>query len=188
MTPTWGRRPEPDEAWIGLGTNLGDREANLRAAVRHFGEALVALSPIVETEPWGIREQPWFLNAVARLRWTDGARALLERCLDVERALGRHRELKNGPRVIDLDVLLVSGLELDEPGLRVPHPGIAGRRSVLEPWAALSPELLVPGLDAPLAVLGGGAESLPAQETRPWATGGEPATAARVASQEAEEA
>ena len=69
MNPRGGRVPEPDEAWIGLGTNLGDREANMCAALDHFGEAVVALSPIVETEPWGIREQPWFLNAVARLRW-----------------------------------------------------------------------------------------------------------------------
>ncbi len=168
MTATGGRAPEPDEAWIGLGTNLGDREANLRGALSHFGDAVVQVSPVVETEPWGIREQPWFLNAVARLRWTAGPRALLDQCLEVERLLGRHREIKNGPRVIDLDVLLVGAHELDEPGLRVPHPGVAGRRSVLEPWAALAPDLLVPGLDAPLAVLCSRAVSLPAQQTRPW--------------------
>lgn len=168
MTATFGRSPAADEAWIGLGTNLGDRATYLQRALDSFGDAVVSVSPIVETEPWGIRDQPWFLNTVARLRWTAGPRALLERCLAIERLLGRHREVKNGPRVIDLDVLLVGEAVLDIPGLQVPHPGIAGRRSVLEPWAAAAPDLVVPGLDAPLAILRARADALPAQETRPW--------------------
>jgi len=163
-----GRPPEADEAWIGLGTNLGDRAAHLTAALKAFGTSVTVVSPVVETEPWGIRDQPWFLNAVARIRWTRGADALLRRCLEIEKQLGRHREQKNGPRVIDLDVLMVRDLELELPGLRVPHPGIAERRSVLEPWAAVAPDLLVPGLDAPLAVLRARAETLPDQGTRPW--------------------
>lgn len=167
MTARFGRHPAADEAWIGLGTNLGDRHANMQAALSAF-DCVVEVSPVVETEPWGIRDQPWFLNAVARLRWTDTPRALLERCLAVERELGRHREVKNGPRTIDLDVLLVGGVQLDEEGLQVPHPGIAARRSVLEPWAAIAPDLLVPGLEAPLAVLRARAQTLPEQETRAW--------------------
>lgn len=104
------------------------------------------VSPIYETSPWGIVDQPWFLNQVARLEWSDSADALLARCLDAERAMGRQRERKNGPRLIDLDVLLVGDLRQDRDGLTVPHPGIASRRSVLEPWADLAPELVVPGL------------------------------------------
>jgi len=162
------RAPAGDEAWIGLGTNLGDRAANLDEAARQFGQAVVAISPVYETAPWGIREQPWFLNAVLRLRWTHGARVLLARCLDIEQALGRVRAERNGPRTIDIDVLLAGPGRLDEPGLCVPHPGIAGRRSVLEPWAAVAPELLVPGLDAPLAVLRDRARSLDGQSVRSW--------------------
>ena len=161
------RGPAPDEAWIGLGTNLGDRQANLLAAARSFGDAST-LSPVFETAPWGILDQPWFLNAVLRLRWREGARALLVRCLAVEQSLGRVRAERNGPRTIDIDVLLVGPGRLTEAGLSVPHPGIAGRRSVLEPWAAVAPELLVPGLDAPLGVLRDRARVLDGQEVREW--------------------
>lgn len=160
------RAPAPDEAWIGLGSNLGDREAHLHAAAERFGDAVVLMAPIVETEPWGITEQPWFLNTVLRLRWTHGARALLALCLETERALGRVRVEKNGPRTVDVDVLLCGPGLLDEPGLTVPHPGIATRRSVLEPWAAVAPDLVVPGLIEPLSALRDAAAELPGQGVR----------------------
>ncbi len=162
------RGPAPDEAWIGLGTNLGDREANLRAAVDYFAESFVDVAPVLETEPWGIVEQPWFLNTVVRLRWTAGARSLLSRCLATEQALGRVRVARNGPRTIDIDVLPCGPGRPDEPGLRVPHPGIATRRSVLEPWAALAPNLLVPGLDATLSDLEVRTRGLAGHGSRPW--------------------
>ncbi|MCO4770909.1 MAG: 2-amino-4-hydroxy-6-hydroxymethyldihydropteridine diphosphokinase [Deltaproteobacteria bacterium] len=170
------RGPAPHEAWIGLGTNLGDREANLAAAVRHFGEHVVLVSPVFETEPWGILDQPWFLNAVVQLRWTTGARTLLTRCLAVEKALGRIREERNGPRTIDIDVLLMGPGRLREEGLTVPHPGIAGRRSVLEPWAAVAPGLIVPGLGAPLEVLEERTRGLDGHGSRPWLAPGKRAS------------
>lgn len=160
------RRPAPDEAWIGLGSNLGDREAHLRQAAARFGDAVVLVGPIVETEPWGITEQPWFLNTVVQLRWTRGARELLALCLETERALGRVRVEKNGPRTVDVDVLLAGPGRLDEPGLTVPHPGIATRRSVLEPWAPVAPDLVVPGLAATLEELRVAAAGLPGQGVR----------------------
>ena len=164
------RRPLPDEAWIGLGTNLGDRDSYLAEAALHFADVLVERSPVYETAPWGIKEQPWFLNAVLRLRWNDGARSLLLRCLAVEQALGRVREQPNGPRTIDIDVLLTGPGKVAEEGLRVPHQGIASRRSVLEPWADLAPELLVPGLTETLQELRVAARSLDDQSVRLWPT------------------
>lgn len=163
MTP---RPPRDDEAYVGLGGNVGDREAALCAAIEALGACVVAVGPLVETEPWGILDQAWFLNGVVRLRWTEGPEALLARCLVIEAQLGRVRAERNGPRVLDLDVLLVGPSVRDAPGLTVPHPGIAHRRSVLEPFAALAPDLLVPGLDLPLALLRQRAEALPGQRVR----------------------
>lgn len=167
MTAPAPRTPGVDEAWIGLGANLGDREDALQRALDAFPE-LEVVGPVVETEPWGIREQPWFLNTVARLRWRSGARALLARCLRVEESLGRVRAERNGPRTIDLDVLVCGPGRLDEPGLTVPHGGIAARRSVLEPWAPVAGGLLVPGLPATIEVLRDRLAADPAQGVRPW--------------------
>jgi 2-amino-4-hydroxy-6-hydroxymethyldihydropteridine diphosphokinase len=148
------RDPRPDEAWIGFGSNLGDREAAIGAALRELGDLVTAISPVWETAPWGVLDQPWFLNGVAQLRWTGSARELLETCLAVERRLGRVRGgPKFGPRGIDLDVLVCGPGCVREDGLIVPHPGIAERRSVLEPWADLAPELRVPGLGETVGIL-----------------------------------
>ncbi len=92
--------------------------------------------------------------------------ALLHLCLEVERSMGRQREIKNGPRLIDLDVLVVGGARMDADGLTLPHPGIASRRSVLEPWADVAPELVVPGLEAPLEALRSEAKRLTEQQVR----------------------
>jgi 2-amino-4-hydroxy-6-hydroxymethyldihydropteridine diphosphokinase len=105
------------------------------------------LSSLRETEPWGVVDQPNFVNAVAELDTAEGAHALLARLLDVERELGRVRNGERwGPRTIDLDLLLYGEEQLDEPGLTVPHPRLSERLFVLEPLAELSPALLVPGL------------------------------------------
>jgi 2-amino-4-hydroxy-6-hydroxymethyldihydropteridine diphosphokinase len=131
-------------AYVGLGSNLGDR----LAAIERAGELIGAdrLSTIRETEPWGPVEQPPFLNAVAEVRHSAGARALLERLLAVEAELGRVRDgTRYGPRTIDLDLLVYGADEIDEPGLTVPHPLIAERLFVLEPLAELAPDLFVPG-------------------------------------------
>jgi 2-amino-4-hydroxy-6-hydroxymethyldihydropteridine diphosphokinase len=131
-------------AYIGLGANLGDREEAIRSAA----ELIEAqrLSSIRETEPWGVTDQPAFLNAVAELEADCGARALLEQLLEVERRLGRVRDGRRwGPRTIDLDLLLYGDETIDEPGLTVPHPRLAERLFVLEPLAELAPDLAVPG-------------------------------------------
>jgi len=131
-------------AYVGLGANLGDRDASIRRAAELLGAQRV--STVRETEPWGYADQPRFLNAVAELETDEEPRALLDRLLEVERALGRTREgPRYGPRTIDLDLLLYGDLELDEPGLTVPHPRLHERLFVLEPLAELAPELVVPG-------------------------------------------
>ena len=131
-------------AYVGLGANLGDREATLRRAAELIGAR--RLSPIVETEPWGYADQPRFLNAVAEVETELPARAVLERLLEVELSLGRVRAgPRYGPRTIDLDLLLYGEERIAEPGLEVPHPRLHERRFVLEPLAALVPELKIPG-------------------------------------------
>ena len=133
-------------AFIGLGSNLGDREAALRGALELLGEDVVAVSSFRETEPVGYLDQPAFLNAAAALETGLEPRALLERLLGVERELGRTREgPRYGPRTIDLDLLVYDDRVIDEPGLVVPHPRLAERRFVLEPLAELDPNLVVPG-------------------------------------------
>jgi len=131
-------------AYIGLGSNLGDREESIRRAAELIGAR--RLSTIRETEPWGIENQPSFLNAVARLETDLAPRRLLDRLLEVERTLGRTREgIRFGPRTIDLDLLLYGEETIDEAGLQVPHPRLHERRFVLEPLAELEPGLVVPG-------------------------------------------
>ena len=144
-------------AYIGLGGNIGDREGTLRAALDALaataGVEVAAVSAFRETEPVGFTEQPRFVNAAARLVTELPPRALLERLLAVERALGRTREGPRwGPRSIDLDLLLYEDAVVDEPGLKVPHPRLAERRFALEPLAELDPGLVIPG-HGPLAEL-----------------------------------
>jgi 2-amino-4-hydroxy-6-hydroxymethyldihydropteridine diphosphokinase len=132
-------------AYVGLGSNLGDREQ----AIRNAAETIEAtrLSEIRETEPWGYADQPLFLNAVAEVETELGPRALLDELLDVERRLGRERGggPRYGPRTIDLDLLLYGDEVIDEPGLTIPHPHLHERRFVLEPLVELDAELVVPG-------------------------------------------
>ena len=138
-------------AYIGLGGNLGDREATLRAAVELLaaepGIAVAAVSSFVETEPWGYADQPWFLNAVCAVETKLGPRDLLARLLAIEQRLGRSRGdgPRFGPRSIDLDLLVHGELTVSEPGLEVPHPRLAARRFVLAPLAEIAPDLVVPG-------------------------------------------
>ena len=143
------------EAYVGLGTNLGDREANLQRALDLLAdeaEAIVA-SPIYETEPVGYSDQPWFLNCVASLRTSLEPRALLERLQEIEHQMGKATPFANGPRVIDIDLLLYEGQVIDEPGLRVPHPRMHERRFVLAPLADVAPEAVHPSLGLSVASL-----------------------------------
>jgi 2-amino-4-hydroxy-6-hydroxymethyldihydropteridine diphosphokinase len=134
-------------AYIGLGTNLGDRELNLRRALERLEElGPVRASSFRETDPVGVTDQPKFLNAAAELETDLRPRELLERLLEIERELGRDRatERRWGPRVIDLDLLLFGEEAIDEPGLTVPHPRLAERRFVLEPLRELNEDFTLP--------------------------------------------
>jgi 2-amino-4-hydroxy-6-hydroxymethyldihydropteridine diphosphokinase len=132
-------------AYVGLGANLGDREAAIREAARLL-EA-VRLSTIRETEPWGYVDQPRFLNAVAEVETGLSPRGFLDHLLEIEHELGRERKgaRRYGPRTIDLDLLLFGDEMVDEPGLTVPHPHLHERRFVLEPLAELAADVVVPG-------------------------------------------
>jgi 2-amino-4-hydroxy-6-hydroxymethyldihydropteridine diphosphokinase len=131
-------------AYVGLGANLGDREAAIREAASRLGPH--RLSSLRETEPWGYEDQPSFLNAAAEIEWGQTPRALLDRLLEIEGELGRTREgPRYGPRTIDLDLLLFGEEVVDEPGLTIPHPRLHERLFVLEPMFELEPGLVVPG-------------------------------------------
>jgi 2-amino-4-hydroxy-6-hydroxymethyldihydropteridine diphosphokinase len=141
-------------AYVGLGSNLGDREATIRRAAELVGAT--RLSGIRETEPWGYVDQPRFLNAVAEVETHLDAQAFLVHLLDVERRLGRERiGPRWGPRTIDLDLLLFGEERIDEPGLQVPHPRLFERVFVLEPLADLVPDLKIPGKGTIRAALAG---------------------------------
>lgn len=141
-------------AYVGLGSNLGDREGAVRRAAELIGAQ--RLSTIIETEPWGYENQPRFLNAVAEVDTPLAPRDFLDHLLDVERRLGRERiGSKWGPRTIDLDLLLYADAVIDEHGLQVPHPRLAERRFVLEPLAELAPTLEIPTFGTVRALLAG---------------------------------
>jgi 2-amino-4-hydroxy-6-hydroxymethyldihydropteridine diphosphokinase len=138
-------------AFIALGSNLGDREATIRSALAELaateGVEVVAVSSLEETEPVGYLEQPPFLNGAAELRTELPPRTLLELLLAVEARFGRDRSTgpPQGPRTLDLDLLLYGGQRLEEPGLELPHPRLHERLFVLRPLAELDPALEVPG-------------------------------------------
>jgi len=146
-------------AYVGLGSNLGDREATLRASVGELaaapGVAVVAVSTFIETEPVGFRDQPRFLNGVAVLETELPARGLLGLLQAVEARFGRERTdvPAQGPRTLDLDLLLYGEAEIDEEGLRVPHPRLHERAFVLEPLCEVAPGLEVPGIGTVEAIL-----------------------------------
>jgi 2-amino-4-hydroxy-6-hydroxymethyldihydropteridine diphosphokinase len=137
-------------AYVGLGANLGEREATIRRALDLLaadpGVEVVAVSALRETDPVGYADQPRFLNGAAALETTLSARELLSLLLAVERELGRDRsrEVRFGPRTIDLDLLLYGDEVVAEPGLAVPHPRLAERTFVLEPLDELDPGLVLP--------------------------------------------
>jgi 2-amino-4-hydroxy-6-hydroxymethyldihydropteridine diphosphokinase len=137
-------------AYVGLGSNLGDREGTIRAALAALGSSpgveVAAVSTLVDTEPVGYVDQPRFLNGVAALDTDLEPRALLDLLLAVEARFGRDRAAvpAQGPRTLDLDLLLYEEAEIDEPGLRIPHPRLHERAFVLGPLAELDPALNVP--------------------------------------------
>ena len=132
-------------AVLSLGSNLGDRLGHLRAAVAGFADALVAASPVYETAPWGGVEQDDFLNAVLLVDdpATD-AWGWLRRGQALEEASGRVREVRWGPRTLDVDVLLLGDVEMESERLTLPHPQVTSRRFVLVPLLELDPGLALP--------------------------------------------
>jgi len=134
--------------YLALGTNLGDRLANLKQAVSALPPLvrLVAASPVYETPPWGYVEQPAFLNQVIRAETDLDPHALLAYLKQTEINVGRKTTFRYGPRVIDLDILFYDEILLNSPELTIPHPNIPERAFVLVPLADLNPDLRHPSL------------------------------------------
>lgn len=133
-------------AVLSLGSNLGDRLGYLRSVTEALGPALVAVSTVYETKPWGVEDQPDFLNAVCvaadpdRDEW-----AWLRTGQALEQAAGRVREQRWGPRTLDVDIVTVDGVRSQDPRLLLPHPGTPDRASVLVPWLEIEPDATLPG-------------------------------------------
>jgi 2-amino-4-hydroxy-6-hydroxymethyldihydropteridine diphosphokinase len=150
-------------AFLGMGSNLGDRARYLRDAVASLAE-VVAVSPVYETDPVGGPEQPAFLNLVVELDTALDARGLLAACRRLERAAERVRQERWGPRTLDVDVLWVDGEQVADDDLVVPHPRMWERRFVLAPLADLAPDLVT---DDDLDAAGGEVERLGRLEDLP---------------------
>ncbi len=136
-------------AFVGIGANLGDPQAQVRSAIAALGHLpetrLLAASSLYRTAPVGYSGQPDFVNAAALLDTALAPRALLERLHAIEAAAGRERSFKDAPRTLDLDLLLYDDLVLDEPGLVVPHPRLHERAFALAPVVELDPDVVIPG-------------------------------------------
>lgn len=137
------------DAILAFGSNIGDKTANIDAAIAALSGggdiSIVRRSRDFRTPPWGKTDQDWFVNACASIRTGLAPRALLERCQDIERRLGRVRAERWGPRVIDVDILLYRDHQVREPDLVLPHPHIAERAFVLAPLADVAPDFEIGG-------------------------------------------
>jgi 2-amino-4-hydroxy-6-hydroxymethyldihydropteridine diphosphokinase len=137
-------------AYIGIGSNLGDKQGNCRRAIETLGSdprnRLVRCSPLYCTEPVGKTDQDWFVNGVVSLETSMGPRELLEFLLSVEKKMGRIREEKWGPRTIDLDILFYQDQTLHDNDLHIPHPSLHERRFVLIPLKDVAADLVHPEL------------------------------------------
>jgi 2-amino-4-hydroxy-6-hydroxymethyldihydropteridine diphosphokinase len=132
-------------AYLALGSNVGDRDRHLAEARRLLAEQgarVLRASRVRETEPFGVTEQPPFLNQVLEVEWDGSPRQLLETAKAVERAVGRTPTYRWGPREIDVDILLFGDQSVEEPDLRIPHPGLGEREFVRGPLAELRPDIL----------------------------------------------
>jgi 2-amino-4-hydroxy-6-hydroxymethyldihydropteridine diphosphokinase len=141
--------------YLSLGSNVGDREANLRAAIAALSPAgvrLTQVSSIYETEPVDYLDQPWFLNCVLEAETELAPQALLQALRSIESQLGNKKEFAKGPRKIDLDILLYGDETIAAPDLQVPHPRMLQRRFVLTPLAEIAPTLKHPAWETTAAV------------------------------------
>lgn len=141
--------PKATRAFLALGSNIGDKAANLRAAAKAIaalpGTTVIATSSVYRTPPWGKTDQDWFANAAIAVETTLAPLALLEACLAIEIELGRVRRERWGPRVIDIDVLLHGDARLTSERLTLPHPAMAERAFVLIPLREIAPDLAIAG-------------------------------------------
>lgn len=132
------------DALIGIGSNIGDKAGNVRRAVELLcadgAVRLVRMSRLYRSQPWGIVDQDWFINAAAAVATEASADDLLNRCLAVEDRMGRERKVKWGPRLVDVDVLTYRGQTIDTDRLKVPHPYIEQRPFVLLPLLDIAPD------------------------------------------------
>lgn len=137
------RLSEENIIYVALGANLGDRQKTIRKAIARMAENFsgVRVASLYETEPWGITDQPDFLNTVVEARARQTPWEVLQELLSIETQLGRTETYTWGPRMIDLDLLLYGQLVLDMPYLKLPHPGISERDFVLQPLIELQPDL-----------------------------------------------
>lgn len=137
-------------AYVGLGSNVGAPQAQVACALRELeglpDTRLIRHSSFYETEPVGLRDQPGFINAVAIVETALSPRALLDGLLDIEQRHGRVRTVKDGPRTLDLDILLYGNARIDEDGLTIPHPRMHERGFVLEPLLEIDADCEIPGL------------------------------------------
>jgi 2-amino-4-hydroxy-6-hydroxymethyldihydropteridine diphosphokinase len=134
-------------AYLGLGSNLGDREGRLaqaRAELARRGAHVLRASSVIETAPFGVTDQPAFLNQVIEVEWEGSARELLEAARATEATVGRRPTYRWGPREIDVDILIFDELTIAEPDLVIPHPGLRERDFVRASLAELRPDILEP--------------------------------------------
>ncbi len=135
--------------YLGIGSNLGDREANCRKALDELEERGIRIgrvSSLYETEPWGVREQPMFINMAAEADTDLSPREVLRAVKETEKSLGRKETRRWGPRVVDIDILLYNDIVVDDPDLKIPHPHMHERDFVLRPLSEIDPQVLHPVL------------------------------------------
>ena len=164
--------------YLGLGSNLGDREQNLESALARLAAPdlrVLRVSSIYETEPVGFAAQRWFMNLVAEVQTDLFPMQLLSRIGKVERALGRVRSMKNGPRTLDVDILLYGKAVIRSAQLEIPHPRMAQRRFVLAPLAELTPDLRHPVTHQTIRAMLDAAPPLAMRKAGSWPSPGTPA-------------
>ena len=149
-----------ERVFLGLGSNLGDREANIRRALACLAElpttSVVRISRLIETEPWGLAEQPRYINGAAELQTDLEPEELLRAVKEIERVVGRVPTTRWGPRIIDLDLLLYGAREIRLPHLKLPHPHILERAFVLDPLTEIAPEVVEELRRAAISLRGSG--------------------------------
>jgi len=147
----------PHLAYLSLGSNIGDREANLREARERLGRlgfvSVRKISSFYQTEPVEVTDQPWFLNCAIELETKGSPQELMRAILGIEKKMGRKRVREKGPRIIDIDILLFGDERVDSKNLRIPHPAMQERRFVLEPLSEIAAELRHPVMNKTIGEL-----------------------------------